>query len=43
MCNVKPLSAIYHGPEVCTEGASGLVVLHNTVVVQNLSTGVTSV
>lgn len=43
MCNVKHLSTVYHGPEVCAQSASGLVVLHHTVVVQNLSTAVTSV
>ena len=32
----------YHVSEVCTEGASGLVILHHTVVVEDFSTAFTT-
>lgn len=32
----------YHVSEVCTEGASGLLILHHTVVVQDVSTALTA-
>lgn len=32
----------YHVSEVCTEGASGLMILHHTVVVEDFSTAFTN-
>ena len=40
-CFVPLERRAHHVSEVCTEGARGLVVLHHTVVVEDLSTAVT--
>lgn len=36
------LKRAYHVSEVCTEGASGLVILHHTVIVEDFSTAFTT-
>lgn len=41
-CPMKLTTWAYHVSEVCTEGASGLMILHHTVVVEDFSTTFTN-